>query len=321
MMHLENNIYIYALNFEYMTKKKSNDKVLKRIESDVFINPKTDFGFKKIFGNKTLLIAFLRTVLSEEITEIEYLHAEQLGYIEENRKAVYDVYCMTSAGKRFIVEMQASPQPHLAERLLFYVAYPIISQAPKGKVMKINKAGEQVESAWDYSIEGIYMIVISENDMFTEAVARNIPVETVKLVRQTVNIVYTDKLKFVTIELSKFKKTETELDTLLDKWLFSMKNMEKLPNRPQELNDEIFEKLYENAKIFNLTEKEMKAYNKSIMKYDDVILAVDYAEERGRKEVMSNLVQNCYKNGMSIEQIVKYTGLAKEQVSDILSKS
>jgi predicted transposase/invertase (TIGR01784 family) len=81
------------------------------------------------------------------------LPAEQLGHRNEDRKAVYDIYCITSEGKRFIVEMQASSQPNFAERMLFYMSYPIIAQAPKGKVTKTDRNGKQVESAWDYSIE------------------------------------------------------------------------------------------------------------------------------------------------------------------------
>jgi predicted transposase/invertase (TIGR01784 family) len=320
-----------------MIKKKSNNKAAKHIDSGVFINIKTDFGFKKIFGNKTLLIAFLRTILLEEITEIEYLPAEQLGYIKENRKAVYDVYCMTSGGKRFIVEMQASPQPNFAERELFYMSYPIISQAPKGKITKTNRNGKRVKSIWDYSLEGVYMIGILDFIMFPEETTENIVTEHVKLVRQKANIVFTDKLELVTIELPKFKKKETELVTLQDKWLYSLKNMEKLPDRPKELGDEIFGELYENAKINKLTGEEMKAYAKSIMDYDDVILAVDYAEERGlekgrkegrkegekigRREERINFVRACYENGMNIEQIVKLTGFTEEQISAILSKS
>ncbi|MDR1341322.1 MAG: Rpn family recombination-promoting nuclease/putative transposase [Prevotellaceae bacterium] len=328
---------------------KEGKGISESIGQEVFINLKTDFGFKKIFGNKTLLAAFLRTVLFKDIKKIEYLPAEQLGYAREDRKAVYDVYCTTSGGKRFIVEMQASSQPNFAERLLFYMAYPIISQAPKGKVTRTNSAGKQVKSGWDYSIEGVYMVGILNFTLFPEKLAKNTVVEHVRMMRKEANIVFTDKLEFVTIELPKFRKKEGELLTIQDKWLYSLKNMEKLPECPKEFDDEILRELYENAKINNLTGEEMKAYNKSIMEYDDVILAVDYAREtvekegekrgyrrgiiigrikvrarakakaEGRNEVRINLVLNAYKNGISIEQIIRITGLSEEQVSAILA--
>jgi predicted transposase/invertase (TIGR01784 family) len=323
---------------------KGKSKTSKNAGKEVFMNLKTDFGFKKIFGNKMLLIAFLKTILRKDITEIEYLPAEQLGYVKENRKAVYDVYCTTSSGKRFIVEMQASSQPNFAERMLFYMSYPIISQAPKGKLTKTDSEGKEVKVVWDYSIEGVYMIGILNFTLFPEKAAKNTVVEYIKLVRQKTNIVFTDKLEFVTIELPKFRKKLTELLTIQDKWLYSLKNMEKLPECPKEFDEKILKELYENAKINNLTGEEMEAYSKSIMDYDDVILAMNYAEEKGEKkgekkgikigekkgekrgiekgknEERINFVQRCYKNGISIEQIINLTGLAKEQISAILAR-
>jgi predicted transposase/invertase (TIGR01784 family) len=287
------------------------------------MNLKTDFGFKKVFGDKTLLTAFLKTILFEDIAEIEYLPAEQLGYVKENRKAVYDVYCTTSGGRRFIVEMQASSQPNFAERMLFYMTYPIISQAPKGKVTKKDSDGKEVKKPWDYSIEGVYMIAILNFTLFPEDEAQNIVVEHVKLMRQEAKTVFSDKLEFVTIELPKFRKEKKDLLNIQDKWLFSLKNMETLPECPEEFDDEILRKLYEIAKINNLTGEEMETYQKSVMEYDDVILAMDYAEERGEKRGIEigekRLVQNCYKNGMEIDQIIKFTGLTKEEVSAIIS--
>jgi predicted transposase/invertase (TIGR01784 family) len=136
----------------------------------------------------------------------------------------------------------------------------------------------------------------------------------------------------VTVELPKFKKTKKELVTILDKWLYSLKNMEYLLKYPEEeMNEKIFKELYENAKINNLTEKEMKAYQRSVLEYDDVILAVDYAEDRGKKQGINiginigreneliKFVLNCYKRNMKMEEIAELTDLNVEQISAILS--
>ena len=82
-----------------------------------YINPFTDFGFKRLFGtemNKELLISFLNSLLNghEEITDIRYRNTEQLGALEQDRKAVFDVYCENIAGERFIVEMQKAEQKY-----------------------------------------------------------------------------------------------------------------------------------------------------------------------------------------------------------------
>ncbi|MDR1224049.1 MAG: Rpn family recombination-promoting nuclease/putative transposase [Tannerella sp.] len=303
-----------------MAKKKGKTEVSKSREIPVFMNIKTDFGFKKIFGNKVLLIAFLNAILNRDIVEVEYLPAEQLGYIKENRRAVYDVYCTTATGERFIVEMQASPQVHFADRIVFYMSYPVLSQAPRGQKSLINSAGEELKVPWDYALSGVYMICILDSIMFSEEKAKNIVMEHMKIVRQEADTVLTDKWEAVTVELPKFEKTEDELETVTDKWIYSLKNMEKLLERPEKLNEKIFDELYENAKINKLKPEDMKAYSKSILEYDDVISSLRFVEERTRKEDRIEFVRNCHKYNMDIEQIAALTGLTEKEVSDIIAK-
>ena len=77
-----------------------------------YINPFTDFGFKRLFGeepNKDLLLDFLNEVLKEhqgKIVDLTYLKTEQLGKTEIDRKAIFDLYCENEKGEKFIVEMQ-----------------------------------------------------------------------------------------------------------------------------------------------------------------------------------------------------------------------
>jgi len=94
-----------------------------------YLNPLTDFGFHKIFGteaNKGLLIDFLNEVIKGEghITEIEYLRSEQWGFVETNRKAVFDIFCKTKNGESFIVEMQKAKQAYFRDRSIFYASCP-----------------------------------------------------------------------------------------------------------------------------------------------------------------------------------------------------
>ncbi len=82
---------------------------------DKYINPFTDFGFKKLFGsepNKDLLIDFLNQLLPEKhlIQDLSYSKNEHLGQSEVDRKSVFDIYCKTATGERFMVEMQKAHQ-------------------------------------------------------------------------------------------------------------------------------------------------------------------------------------------------------------------
>jgi predicted transposase/invertase (TIGR01784 family) len=239
--------------------------------------------------------------------------------------------------------MQASPQPNFAERELFYASYSILGQAPKGKVKKKNKKGEDTEMPWDYSIAGVYIIGILNFILFDEKTAENIVIEHIQLVRQKAGIALIDKFGLVTIELPKFGKTKEELKSTEDKWLYSLKNMENLPEYPAEMHEDIFKQLYKKARINDLTDKEMEAYRQSVSEYDDVILAVNYAEsrgieigekrgikigekrgikigeKRGSETEQIKFVRNCYKHGMKIEEIAELTDLTTEQVSAVLT--
>ncbi|MDR1223955.1 MAG: Rpn family recombination-promoting nuclease/putative transposase [Tannerella sp.] len=136
------------------------------------------------------------------------------------------------------------------------------------------------------------------------------------------------EVEAVTVELPKFKKTEDELETVTDKWIYSLKNMEKLPERPEKLNEKIFDELYENAKINRLKTEDMKAYGKSVLEYDDVISSLRFVEERAvertmektRKEDQIKFVRNCHKYNMDTERIAALTDLTEKEVFNIIAK-
>ena len=116
-----------------------------------FINPFTDFGFKKIFGeeaSKPLLIDFLNSLLPEknQIVNLTFKNNEQLGSSELDRKAIYDIYCENDKGEKFIVELQKAKQNYFKERTIYYSTFPIREQAEKGE--------------WNYNLTAIYCIGI-----------------------------------------------------------------------------------------------------------------------------------------------------------------
>ncbi len=87
-----------------------------------YINPFTDYGFKKLFGeepNKDVLKDFLNELLrdqNESIVELTYLKNEQLGNTESDRRAIFDLYCENDKGEKFIVEMQKTKQNFFKDR-------------------------------------------------------------------------------------------------------------------------------------------------------------------------------------------------------------
>ena len=116
-----------------------------------FINPFTDFGFKKIFGSeesKPLLISFLNDLLPIEnkIVSLEFKNIEKLGMLEEDRRAIFDIYCRDEKNQEFIVELQRAKQAHFQDRAAYYASFLIQDQAKKGK--------------WDFELTPIYFIGI-----------------------------------------------------------------------------------------------------------------------------------------------------------------
>src|SRR3954468_14940507 len=102
-----------------------------------YIDPKTDFGFKRLFGqedSKGILKQFLFDVLElpHPIQDLTYIPPEQLPASPEDRTGIYDVYCVDTVGQRFIVEMQRGWQVYIKDRVLYYATFPIIQQAQKG---------------------------------------------------------------------------------------------------------------------------------------------------------------------------------------------
>ena len=267
-----------------------------------YINPLTDFGFKKLFGtepNKDLLIDFLNQILPErhQIKDLNYSRNEQLGQAELDRKAIFDLYCIGQSGERFIVEVQKAKQNYFKDRSIYYSSFPIQEQAQKGD--------------WDYKLEPVYTVGILDF-IFDDHRSENEILHLIELKNQKCEVFY-DKLKFIYIELPKFKKKEEELETQFDKWLYVFRYLSQLQDRPQKLQDKIFEKLFEAAEIAKFTPEERDAYEESLKYYRDIKNVVDTSREEGIKVVAREMK----KEGERIEKIMKYTGLTKEQIKEL----
>ena len=149
--------------------------------------------------------------------------------------------------------------------------------------------------------------------------------------------VFYDKLEYIYVEISKFNKPLEELDTLYEKWLYALKNLYKLTQRPKELCDKVFDRLFEEAEIAKFTPQEMREYETSKMAYRDIKNSVDTAKregiaegmekgmkeglEKGRAEGMNqrslDIARNMLADGVDINLIMKYSGLTQEQIEKL----
>ena len=286
-----------------------------------YINPYTDFGFKKLFGtelNKDLLISFLNALLKEkpEITDLTYLNTEHLGEGITDRKAVFDVYCQLADGSRIIVEMQKAEQEFFKDRSIYYSTYPIRDQAPKGP--------------WNYHLEDVYTVGIL-NFTFPEGeYPSDSFIHEIKLKDVEDNHVFYDKLTFVYLEMPKFSKREDELETMFDKWMFALTNLTQLLERPKALQERIFTRLFEQAEVARFTPVERNEYVASKKEYWDNYSIVTTAMKKGlskglaqglakglaqgRAEGIRATARNLKQMGLSADDIVKATGLTADEI-------
>ena len=277
-----------------------------------YINPYTDFGFKKLFGtemNKDLLISFLNALPCSqrmEITDVTYLNSEHLGDSYGDRRAVFDVYCQTADGGRFIVEMQKAEQEYFKDRSIYYSTFAIREQAPKGQ-------------KWNYRLEDVYTVGVLNFTFPGEEYPADKFLHEIKLKDVEDNHVFYDKLTFLYLEMPKFNKREDELVTMFDKWMYVLRNLSRLLERPKALQDRVFQKVFEQAEIAHYSPEERREYEASVKNYWDYYSTVTTAEKKGeakgRAEERMKNARSLRDNGVPIDIIAKSLNLTAEEIA------
>jgi predicted transposase/invertase (TIGR01784 family) len=278
-----------------------------------YVNPFTDFGFKKLFGeepNKDLLIHFLNQVLPAQhhIQDLSYTKTEQLGATPVDRKAIFDLYCTSPSGERFIVEVQKAKQNYFKDRSVYYSTFPVQEQAQQGD--------------WDFQLSPVYMVGILDFVFADERDDKTV-LHTVQLKDQEGQVFY-EKLTFIYLAMPNFDKKVEELETLQDKWLYVFKHLPSLQDRPAQLQERIFDRLFQAAEIAKLTKEERAAYVQSMKYYRDLKNVTDTARgegwKEGREEGIKEIVLNAHRLGRSVEDIAAFTGLSAERVREMVER-
>lgn len=274
--------------------------------TEKYVNPFTDFGFKKLFGsepNKDLLIDFLNQLLppQHQIQELTYARNEQVGRNEFDRRAIFDLFCTSPSGERFIVEMQRAKQNYFKDRSVFYATFPIQEQAPRGD--------------WNYQLAPVYLVgildfVFAEDKDDTEVCHR------VQL-KDQINRVFYEKLTLIYLEMPKFTKTEDELETPFDKWLYVLKHLPRLTERPAKLQERVFARLFEAAEIARFNRTELELYEDSVKVYRDLKNVIDTAKDDGGKEKALEIARKALAKNYSLAEIAELTGLSEEEIENL----
>jgi len=265
-----------------------------------YINPYTDFGFKKLFGeegNKDLLIDFLNQLLPDyhQIAELNFRNAENLADLSAERKAIFDIHCRAVSGERFIVEIQKVK--YFKDRSLFYVTFPVSDQAQQGDS--------------NFRLEPIYFVAILDFE-YDEAEERRKFRRDVALKDQDGDLFF-DKLHFRFLQMPLFKLQDYELKTKFDKWCYFLKNLESFEHIPSILNEPIFQKAFGTAELAGLSADQRDKYEQSLIQYRDLKSALETAVEEREIEIAKNFIAL----GLDNDTIAKGTDLTVEQIEQL----
>ena len=303
-----------------------------------FINPFTDVGFKRIFGqeiNKDLLIDFLNALLKGErsVKDIRFLDKELLPEFEKDRGLIYDIYCTDENGDEFIVEMQNKEHVNFRERTLYYLSQAIARQGERG-------------SDWKFALKAVYGVFFL-NFQLTD-LASKFRTDIVLEDRDTHEL-FTDKMRYIFLELPLFDKEENECETDFERWIYVLKNMETLQRLPFKARNAVFKRLEDIVDIASMSKEDRIRYDESIKVYRDRLAIMEFERMKGKAEGIAEgmaqgiaqgkaegmaegiaqgkaegmaegkeeIARNLKQMGMDVQTIVQATGLDQEVIDKL----
>ena len=306
-----------------------------------YLNPLTDFGFNRVFGNeenKDLLIHFLNACISQyvgTITDITYLPTTHYGLTQAEKKVIFDIYCCNQNDEHFIIEMQRARQDFFADRTITYVSRLVSKNAVKGKRI--------------YDIAPVYSFNILDYDSndFSSGDGKEFFWQV--MLKDNHNRIFSKKIMLFFIELTKFAAqiSRTDCKDEMCKWLYLLKNIAQMNEQDSTQESCIFRKFYETCQLSKLTTMEKEEYTKSVLEYEDVQDALNYmrktslkegfekglaegkaegkaeglaeGEAKGKAEGIANTAKNMLSLGIDIDMISKATGLSEEDILKLKS--
>ncbi|MGH7598575.1 MAG: Rpn family recombination-promoting nuclease/putative transposase [bacterium] len=272
-----------------------------------FADPRTDFAFKKIFGNeqaKDVLISFLNAVLgldpSHAIADVVILNPYQAPKTKFMHKSYVDVKCLDVSGVSYIVEMQVAYVAGFEKRAIYNASKTYSNQMLVGEAYpKLNQV---------ISINILDFILF---DDFKHYLSCH------QIKEQITGNCYLDEIRYYFIELPKFAKAEDELETVIEKWIYFIKHTGHLDHVPAKLDAPAFRKAFELANRANMTPLELENYEGSIMAMLDERGRIDGAFEKGERNKARIIARAMRQEKMAEELIVKVTGLRVEEIEKL----
>ncbi|WP_226590301.1 Rpn family recombination-promoting nuclease/putative transposase [Microseira wollei] len=280
----------------------------------MFINPKTDYAFKKIFGSsesKDILISFLNAMIYEgnpTIEDLEIINPNLPPRIVGLKDTYLDVKAKLKDGTLVIIEMQVLNVQSFGKQVLYNAAKTYAFQLQAGEGYRMLKP--------------VIALTIADFEMFEDSdrlISRFVYKE------ESTNLKYSDnEIDLVFVELPKFTKQEHQLETLTDKWIYFIKYARSLTSVPETI-DQIPEihRAFEIANQANLTREELEDLERREMFIYDQQGAIIKAAQEGREEGMREkaiAIARQLLDRLDDETISQTTGLSLEEVRRLRSQ-
>ena len=274
-----------------------------------YLNPLTDYGFKKVFGEKDIMIAFLTDLLNpvSPIEDVIFLDKEMEADGEDMRSVIYDLRCKTQDGGEFIVEMQNKGQKHFSNRILYYLSHAISEQGEKG-------------TSWNFDLHPVYGVFFLN---FHMKGLKPQAIRTIQLRVDETGEIFSEKLKAFTLELVDFKdKPEAYPKSQIEYWLYNLVNMESMTEAlPFQTQQPIFNKMGGISELSHMDSEERRKYFNSLNKYRTNLSVMQNEHEEGftegRHEKAVEIARNAKDMRLDASLISKLTGLSISEIESL----
>lgn len=248
---------------------------MSRKNSGRFIDILTDFGWKFYFGreeNKIFLIAFLNCLLVGEhvIVDLQLTNVEESGEHPEERKIIFDLRCIGDKGEIFLIELQLRNQAFFIDRAVTYTSRTISRSAKRGT------EGNSYELPPVYFI-GVLGFPLDPDDSEKYYYSG-------KIMDELDHKVLYHKLTYKFLVLPNFNKSGAELTTLLDQWMYLMKNMHAMDKLSHYLDKRIFSRIFEIGEVANLTPEDRMGFLTEADRERDQRNILAYAKQQAMEE-------------------------------------
>jgi len=291
-----------------------------------FLDVKTDYAFKKVFGSNQsheILKSFLNSVIrfnkNLKIKSLEIVDPYNIPMIKGMKDSYVDVKAKLDDDSLVIIEMQVLNHQGFEKRVLY--------NAAKNYSVQLNQTDDY------HLLNPVIALSIVDFNMFEESERI---ISNFKLIEKEEFIHYSDDIELIFIELPKFNKSLEELTELQEKWIYFIKNAGKLDFVPQGIDKNIQSAL-NIANEANLTAEELELQRKRkefiYIQKSSIELAKERALEEGLEKGLEQgfqqgeihnqqkMVHNCYKAGMAIGVICNVTELDEAAVRSIIDEA